>query len=242
VSNTPCVALDLIDRLENITSPDEVWRSFLAFSSNFGLRFGTFSEVPRPGEAFEDVQICLSWPEEWTNRYKDLNYLRNDPAVLNVANTVDPYTWSEALEFPGYTKGQRRVVAEASEFGMTDGFVIPLLTFDSGPRGIALGGSHIDLSLRDRAELQLAAVYAHAKIKALIASAGQPLRKQALSQRERECLHWVAAGKSDWQIGEILTISEKTVHHTVERAKRKFGVATRVQAVVAAMRAGTLQV
>jgi DNA-binding CsgD family transcriptional regulator len=58
--------------------------------------------------------------------------------------------------------------------------------------------------------------------------------------RESEVLAWVAAGKSDWAIGQILNISNKTVNFHVENAKRKFGVGTRVQAVIAAMRIGIL--
>ena len=55
-----------------------------------------------------------------------------------------------------------------------------------------------------------------------------------------EVLRWIAAGKSDWEIGQILQISAKTVNYHVENTKRKFGVATRMQAVVAAMHTGTL--
>ncbi len=54
-------------------------------------------------------------------------------------------------------------------------------------------------------------------------------------------LSWVAAGKSDWAIGQILKISGKTVNFHVENAKRKFGVGTRIQAVVAAMRRGMIR-
>lgn len=61
-----------------------------------------------------------------------------------------------------------------------------------------------------------------------------------ITRREREVLGWIAAGKSDWEIGRILNISAKTVNYHVEKAKRKFGVATRIQAVVLAMRKGLL--
>lgn len=59
-----------------------------------------------------------------------------------------------------------------------------------------------------------------------------------VTRRESEILAWVAAGKSDRAIGRILNISGKTVNFHVENAKRKFGVGTRLQAVVAAMRGG----
>jgi DNA-binding CsgD family transcriptional regulator len=58
--------------------------------------------------------------------------------------------------------------------------------------------------------------------------------------RERDCLAWAAKGKSDWDIGEILNISEKTARQHIENARLKFGVKTRVQAVVLACRAGAI--
>jgi DNA-binding CsgD family transcriptional regulator len=61
-----------------------------------------------------------------------------------------------------------------------------------------------------------------------------------VTARESEVLGWVAAGKSDWAIGRLLNISGKTVNFHVENAKRKFGVATRVQAVIVAMRTGVI--
>jgi DNA-binding CsgD family transcriptional regulator len=62
-----------------------------------------------------------------------------------------------------------------------------------------------------------------------------------VTPRESEILAWVAAGKSDWAIGRILNISGKTVNFHVENAKRKLGVGTRVQAVVAAVRSGLIR-
>lgn len=61
-----------------------------------------------------------------------------------------------------------------------------------------------------------------------------------VTPRETQVLGWIAVGKSDWAIGRILRISDKTVNFHVENAKRKFGVATRLQAVIAAMRQGVI--
>ena len=64
--------------------------------------------------------------------------------------------------------------------------------------------------------------------------------RRRMTARESEVLAWVAAGKSDWAIGQILNISGKTVNFHVENAKRKLGVGTRVQAVIAAIRGGLI--
>jgi DNA-binding CsgD family transcriptional regulator len=66
------------------------------------------------------------------------------------------------------------------------------------------------------------------------------LGRAPMTARESEILAWVAAGKSDWAIGRILNISGKTVNFHVENAKRKLGVSTRLQAVMAAMRSGLI--
>jgi DNA-binding CsgD family transcriptional regulator len=45
-------------------------------------------------------------------------------------------------------------------------------------------------------------------------------------------MRWVSAGKTDWEIGRILSISEATVNRHVELAKERIGVRTRAQAIV----------
>ena len=68
---------------------------------------------------------------------------------------------------------------------------------------------------------------------------GRPVR---LTPRQMEVLQWVALGKSDWEIGRVLGLSESTVHKHVEAAKRNFSVGTRTQAIVAALRQGSIQI
>jgi LuxR family quorum-sensing system transcriptional regulator CciR len=53
-----------------------------------------------------------------------------------------------------------------------------------------------------------------------------------LTPRQRDCMVLAAQGKSDWEIGKLLGISESTVHKHIEDAKRRFGVSTRIQLVV----------
>jgi|SRR5580765_368896 LuxR family quorum-sensing system transcriptional regulator CciR len=62
----------------------------------------------------------------------------------------------------------------------------------------------------------------------------------ALTQRERDCLTWVAGGKSSWEIGRVLGISEATVNFHLGNAATKLGVRGRVCAVARAMRLGLI--
>ena len=58
-----------------------------------------------------------------------------------------------------------------------------------------------------------------------------PLAHPLLSGREREVLQWVAAGKSQQDVGDILGISTRTVEVHLRSAREKIGALTTVQAV-----------
>jgi LuxR family transcriptional regulator/LuxR family quorum-sensing system transcriptional regulator CciR len=64
----------------------------------------------------------------------------------------------------------------------------------------------------------------------------------ALSAREREVLRWVALGKSNGDIAEILGISPHTVDTLVRRLFQKLGVSNRVSAALRAVGAGLVVV
>jgi LuxR family quorum-sensing system transcriptional regulator CciR len=55
-----------------------------------------------------------------------------------------------------------------------------------------------------------------------------------LPARERECLELAGRGKSDWAIGQMLGLRKSSVHNSLERTKKRYGVSHRIQAVVRA--------
>jgi DNA-binding CsgD family transcriptional regulator len=61
-----------------------------------------------------------------------------------------------------------------------------------------------------------------------------PAQTWQLTPREQDVLHWLAAGKTDRDIGAILAISPRTVHKHLQRIYEKLGVETRTAAVTRA--------
>jgi DNA-binding CsgD family transcriptional regulator len=61
-----------------------------------------------------------------------------------------------------------------------------------------------------------------------------------LTRKEIECLTWCKEGKTNWEIGEILVISEKTVEFHLRNATRKLGATNRISAVVAGIKIGLI--
>ena len=64
--------------------------------------------------------------------------------------------------------------------------------------------------------------------------------RNGISERQLECLSWVQAGKSASDIGGILGISNRTVESHILKVCEKFGVKTRLQAVLKARELGLL--
>lgn len=59
--------------------------------------------------------------------------------------------------------------------------------------------------------------------------------KLKITRREAEVLFWVAKGKTDWEIAQILHISERTVNKHLEQIYRKLEVNNRTAATAKAM-------
>ena len=62
-----------------------------------------------------------------------------------------------------------------------------------------------------------------------------------LSLREQTCLSWAAQGKSSWDIGEILAISENTVNFHIKNAMRKLETTSRTVAAIKAVQLGIIR-
>ncbi|HWD28861.1 MAG TPA: LuxR C-terminal-related transcriptional regulator [Rhizomicrobium sp.] len=231
------IVLDCIERLDRAASVAEAWQGFQSFTRWHGLAFGAIPDLRKLRRREHDNVLAVTWPHEWGERYFWEDYVWRDPMVRSLAYTDEPFTWPEALAFEDYATPDRNIMFEAEDHGLRGGLMIPI----SSDIVVTLAGENTALSPRDRIELHFAAIYVHARIRALA-----PARKRrpiaVLTARERECLAWAAAGKSDWEIGEILSIAAKTAGAHIERAKQKLGVSTRIQAVVIALQTGAISI
>ena len=101
----------------------------------------------------------------------------------------------------------RRVMEEAPEFDLKEGFALSLRTLDQQTCLFSAGGQHFEMSPDTQGVLTLVANYAIGRAIMIKqeASANKPIM---LSAREREALQWAAEGKADWEIGAVMKISE----------------------------------
>ena len=86
-------------------------------------------------------------------------------------------------------------------------------------------------------EAQLLSCYALSGVPDMLEAAAM---ENPLSERERECLYWVSAGKTTDEVAVILGVSSNTVNSYVAHAIQKFGASNRAMAMATAIRSGII--
>ncbi len=143
-----------------------------------------------------------------------------------------------------------RQISLASAFGIRGGLTLPIngrniawgfFTFSSDSNvelaamEQCIGELHMLSSVAAARIMKIASVAKHAypdaQPKPLALAAGDVI----LSTREAEVLRWCAAGKTSWEIAEILHISERTVNFHLSKIAGRFGVKGRLAACAVAI-------
>ncbi|WP_456672362.1 MULTISPECIES: helix-turn-helix transcriptional regulator [unclassified Bradyrhizobium] len=134
--------------------------------------------------------------------------------------------------------GEMRVLNEAKEAGLKHGVTVPLL----GPSVASFASRFDDVDPEYRLSRlnTLAWQFHHAFSEIAPSSEGRCHMQVALSEREKDCLRWVEEGKSSWEIGVILRVSENTVNFHLKNAMRKLETNSRTHCVAKAIRQGLI--
>ena len=74
----------------------------------------------------------------------------------------------------------------------------------------------------------------------VLSPAAKDLNRPNLTPRELEALRWTMEGKTAWEVGAILGISERTAVLHVNNAMHKLDCASKHQAVLKALRLGLI--
>jgi LuxR family transcriptional regulator, quorum-sensing system regulator BjaR1 len=229
--------LDLAADLARLTSAGSVGTRFQSFVEKLGFTSVACMKVPDPGEPLEQCMHMCTRPQAWIDRYSEQDYVRVDPLVQEVFRSTGSFRWTDIMSRPAADPLVDQIRSERAEFGLNDGLVVPIYETKGYAGLVSLAGEG-EVTPQVKSILTVASVFVHNRLVTL--SREKLLPDDLLTSREIECLTWAAEGKSDWEIGQILKISSKTVNYHIENTKRKFGVPTRVQAIVYAFRYGKL--
>jgi DNA-binding CsgD family transcriptional regulator len=209
------------------------------------LGFDTFlgvNAVDASGRANVEVLFGQT-PDAWFAHYQAHGFAKNDAIIHEMLGSTDPLFWSDLSQRRTITDVELRILNEAGEFGLTNGFMTPLHNLDGSISAVLLMGAGIDNRDPDvRAAAHLLSLYYGSIGRRLLAqSRKRETLARPLTPRQRECLLWVRLGKSSSDIGDLLGLSAETVNDHIAGACARLGVRTRVQAVAEAAVHGYIQ-
>lgn len=235
--------LAYIDALKRARTTTEVCQALVDVTRRFGVGTVLAGVMPGPGaragqHELESRVLLWDWPKEWFDHYAALNYIETDPVIRYLRSRRQAVQWRTAMATMGGNGDGSRVFNEAREFGLNDGYAVPMLTIEGDIVMISLGGEEVDFDAAATDTVSLLATFAAGRALEVSGGGSAYLERPVVTSREKECLRWAAVGKSEWEISQILGISEHTAEKHLLNAKRKLKASNRVHAVAEAIRLG----
>jgi DNA-binding CsgD family transcriptional regulator len=222
---------------------DEFRGEVVRFAQNLGFDTVTATAViDRPGADAEF--FCVdNTPRAYSESFSDVGEARLDPVMQHVKTHSVPIIWDQGT----YTnKALGHKWEHQARFGYRTGICLALHMPDSRhfvlgvDRAQPLSGDTREVS-RAVADLQLFAVYAQDTALRLLIPEIVEAERPRLSPRELETLRWTMEGKTAWEVGGILGISERTAVLHINNAMHKLEATNKHQAVLKALRLGLIR-
>lgn len=191
-----------------------------------------------------DVKITSlgNTPEGYLNAAKDLSDTRRDPVMAKLMSQSVPIIYDQQTYAAA---GAGELWEVQAPYGYRTGIAVKLHL--PGNKHFLLGvdreealpepGGHL---MQMVAGLQLLAAHALTAADRLLGPRIDAADLPKLTRRELDVLSWTSQGKTAWEVGVILGMSEKTVNFHLGNAMRKLGVTSKYQAVLKCVSAGLL--
>jgi DNA-binding CsgD family transcriptional regulator len=222
---------------------DEFQNEVVSFTKRLG--FETVSATVVIDHLLGEAEFITvdNTPRGYREIFEDPNKCRSDPVMQHCKRQSVPIIWDQATYAE---KGAGEMWEVQARFGYCSGIAMALHLPD---------GRHFFLGVdRDKpvppdpvevtrlvADLQLFAVHAQdAALRILTPPSASP-DVPALTPRELETLRWTMEGKTAWEVGNLLGISERTAALHVNNATHKLDCVNKHQAVLKALRLGLIR-
>jgi DNA-binding CsgD family transcriptional regulator len=228
----PLEALRLQTAVEGIKeapTTQAVLEIFNKALAEVGARYFGFHFLPRPEENVEEASIAWEIPAAFRELYVSEGFGPRDPALRYARRTILPFDFESAPYDPETEPHIKEVVDRSRDFKMHKQISIPV----PSPRGmigmVGIAGPDFDERDVHKPALHSLSLHAFYRLEGLVGVRAR--RKAGLTEREREILAWVAEGKTAWEIGCILSLSQRTIEWHIRQACQKLGATNRLQAV-----------
>lgn len=222
---------------------DEFRDEIVRFARGLGFETVSAMAVIDHGIGRSEFVTVDNTPKAYLESFHNPMPGRADPVMQHCRRQSVPIIWDQHTYT---TQGQGALWEEQAQFGYHTGIAMALHLpegkhFQMGvDRDRPLPGDHGELT-RLVADLQLFAVHALDAAMRVLVPRSSAVDAPSLTPRELEALRWTMDGKTAWEVGAILGISERTAVSHINNAMRKLDCVNKHQAVLKALRLGLIR-
>lgn len=236
------LALDFEQRTNTIKSTGELETALSDVSLAMGFRyFALMHHVDALKSAGTTLRLH-NYPLAFSNWFDENRFGRQDPVHRACHRTTRGFSWTKV---PGMIRLRRtdlEIFGRARAEGIGEGFTVPAHVpgESRGSCSFAVGGDD-DLPDEWFPVAQLIGVSAFETARRLnLPQEANMDSSSPLTNQQRECVLWIARGKTDAEIAGILGRSRETIRHHVKQARERYGIQKRSELAVRALYDGTI--
>ena len=233
VTSNSIEILSVIKSIDIAPTSENAINKFMDFANHFGFDRFLIMQVVNPYQSDADKAMTHSnWPEDLLEERFSRQKVLHDPVVQFGLRSRFPFEWADAYRHA--SKYGRKIMDETRHFNLLVGFSIPMRRPGVPIGGVSLGAESYELSVEQKADLELASMHLYSRLEKL-----HPHRIQQptaeLSPQETDVLQFSVLGKSAWEIATILDITESGVKKALHRARKKLDAVNTIQACASAI-------
>ena len=187
-------------------------------------------------EGFTNV-INVSYPDEWLYLYWKNGYAGIDPVFRTVSQSPGTKIWKRIYQ-QATSNEELEFIETARGFGLADGVSTSSLDPACGLATFYSFAGREDVDTERYAQLvEYLGNHLHLALMRTARKNAPATDKcvKELSPREVTILNWIKNGKTNWEVGQILGVTERTVRFHLASIFSKLDVTSRSQAVATAM-------
>lgn len=202
--------------------------------------FGGFIGLDRAGGSPMFRRTVEHIPAGFESLYACARRSQRNPVAQHLKHHHTPIEWDQAY----FVRHQRAEMwEELAGFGYRAGVSCAMHLPGGRHHAFGLSGpspldARPDRRMALAATVQWLGTQLHEASARLLFPVAEP--RQCLTERERECLQWALAGKTAWETGRILSLSERSIGAAFASAMRKLDCVNKHQAAARASRLGLL--
>ncbi len=184
-----------------------------------------------------------NYPPQWVEHYDRQALVFCDPVHRASHLTNLGFPWSQLEAMIPMTRGDKAMLDLGRQQGIGDGFTVPA-NIPGEARGSVTFVVKTGHALPEQMLLLAKTLGDHAFAAARSLATASPIVPvppgSRLTDRQRECVLWVARGKGDYEIAIILGLRPDTVTGHINEALRRYGVNKRTSLVIRTLLDGTI--